>query len=225
MQSPNTGASIHRAWCTLLSISDLFSSVWEKQRAGAGKVPSGLDTCLTESDAAFDREQEEQASQRVAEARNRLIAFSDEHPEAVPKDAKLPEQPSRRAAGASPERIKQALSAVKPYGGTNMYAAFDAAFRYRAQDLDTVYLLSDGLPNQGEGLTTAQRELKEVEQAEILGKHVRKTLKNDWNRALVGRPRVRINSVGFFYESPDLGAFLWALARENEGSFVGMSRP
>ena len=29
----------------------------------------------------------------------------------------------------------------------------------------------------------------------------------------------------FFYESPDLGAFLWALARENEGSFVGMSKP
>jgi hypothetical protein len=36
---------------------------------------------------------------------------------------------------------------------------------------------------------------------------------------------VRINTIGFFYESPDLGAFLWALARENEGSFVGMSKP
>ena len=36
---------------------------------------------------------------------------------------------------------------------------------------------------------------------------------------------VRINAVGFFYESPDVGAFLWALARENEGSFVGMSKP
>ena len=37
--------------------------------------------------------------------------------------------------------------------------------------------------------------------------------------------RVRINTIGFFFESPDVGAFLWALARENDGSFVGMSRP
>jgi hypothetical protein len=37
--------------------------------------------------------------------------------------------------------------------------------------------------------------------------------------------KVRINSIGFFYESPDVGAFLWALSRENDGSFVGMSRP
>ena len=29
----------------------------------------------------------------------------------------------------------------------------------------------------------------------------------------------------FWAESPDVGAFLWALARENEGSFVGMSKP
>ena len=37
--------------------------------------------------------------------------------------------------------------------------------------------------------------------------------------------RVRINAVGFFYESPDVGAFLWAMTRENDGSFVGMSKP
>jgi hypothetical protein len=40
-----------------------------------------------------------------------------------------------------------------------------------------------------------------------------------------GQARVRINSIGFFYESPEVGAFLWALSRENDGSFVGMSRP
>jgi len=33
---------------------------------------------------------------------------------------------------------------------------------------------------------------------------------------------VRINAVGFFFESPDVGAFLWALAREHRGSFVGL---
>ena len=36
---------------------------------------------------------------------------------------------------------------------------------------------------------------------------------------------VRINALGFFFESPDVGAFLWALAREHDGSFVGLSRP
>ena len=25
--------------------------------------------------------------------------------------------------------------------------------------------------------------------------------------------------------NPDVGAFLWALSRENDGSFVGMSKP
>ena len=37
--------------------------------------------------------------------------------------------------------------------------------------------------------------------------------------------RVRINSVGFIFESPEVGAFLWALSRDNDGSFVGMSKP
>jgi hypothetical protein len=36
---------------------------------------------------------------------------------------------------------------------------------------------------------------------------------------------VRINAVGFFFDSPEVGAFLWALAREHDGGFVGMSRP
>ena len=67
--------------------------------------------------------------------------------------------------------------------------------------------------------------LKETDSSEILAKHIRGLLRRDWNRPLAGRPRVRINTIGFFYESPDVGAFLWALARENDGSFVGMSKP
>jgi hypothetical protein len=59
----------------------------------------------------------------------------------------------------------------------------------------------------------------------VLGKYIRRALKASWNRPAEGRPRVRINAIGFFYESPDVGAFLWALARENDGSFVGMSKP
>jgi hypothetical protein len=127
---------------------------------------------------------------------------------------------------ATPDQVLAALAGIKPKGGTNMYAALDATFRFRARGLDTIYLFSDGLPNLGEGLTPEQaRTLKEVEQGDILGKHIRKKLKTDWNTTGTSGQRVRINAVGFFYESPDVGAFLWALARENDGSFVGMSRP
>jgi predicted nucleic acid-binding Zn-ribbon protein len=126
----------------------------------------------------------------------------------------------------SVDRVTRALAATKPEGGTNMYSALEAAFRLRSSGLDTIYLLSDGLPNVGEPLTEAQMQnLKETEKGEILGKHIRKKLKEVWNRPIDGFGRVRINSIGFFYESPDVGAFLWALSRENDGSFVGMSRP
>ncbi len=127
---------------------------------------------------------------------------------------------------STPDRVLEALAAVRPKGGTNMYAAFAAAFRMRAAGLDTVYLFSDGLPNLGEGLTLEQaRTLKEVEQGDVLGKYIRRKLKADWNNPGSSGRRVRINALGFFYESPDVGAFLWALARENDGGFVGMSRP
>jgi hypothetical protein len=129
-------------------------------------------------------------------------------------------------AKSSPERVLRGLGGIKPTGGTNMYTALQAAFRLRAKGLDTIYLLSDGLPNLGEGLDPAAlNTLREVERNDILAKHIRKTLRASWNRALPGQPRVRINTIGFFFESPDVGAFLWALARENDGSFVGMSRP
>lgn len=79
-------------------------------------IDSELDKILKvlKTDAAFDRTQEQLAAQRVAEARNRLIEFSDEHPEAVPKDAKLPEQArTRLAPGASAERIKQSITSTE----------------------------------------------------------------------------------------------------------------
>jgi hypothetical protein len=129
-------------------------------------------------------------------------------------------------AKTSVDRATKALAKTKPEGGTNMYIALEAAFRLRGSGLDTIYLLSDGLPNVGEPLTDAQAAtLKETEKGEILGKHIRKKLKEVWNRPIGGFARVRINAVGFFYESPDVGAFLWALSRENDGSFVGMSKP
>jgi hypothetical protein len=126
----------------------------------------------------------------------------------------------------SAERLQIALTAVRPKGNTDLYAAFEAAFRYRDAGLDTIYLMSDGLPNVGEGLTAdAAARMSETQRSETLSRVVRSALRSNWNLPQPGRPRVRINSIGFFYESPDVGAFLWALSRENDGSFVGMSRP
>ena len=123
-------------------------------------------------------------------------------------------------------KVADALKAVEPVGDTNLHAGLDLAFRLRTSGLDTVYLFSDGLPTSGPGLTLEQERAKiaDLQRSEILGKHIRDTLKRDWNPNPAGR-KIRINAVGFFYESPDVGAFLWSLARENDGSFVGMSRP
>jgi Mg-chelatase subunit ChlD len=120
-----------------------------------------------------------------------------------------------------------ALSRIRPRGATNMYDAFEAAFRYRPLGLDTIYVLSDGLPNVGPGLTALEQTnpANENERSTLLARHIRSVLLRDWNRAVLGQSRVRINTIGFFYESPDVGAFLWALSRENDGSFVGMSKP
>lgn len=127
------------------------------------------------------------------------------------------------------EDVKKALAAVKPYEDTNLHAGLEKAFSLRDSGLDVIYLFSDGLPTSGPGLTLAEQTrrpaLNELELGEKLGKHIRKTLSDNWNRPLAGKPRVKIHAVGFFFESPDVGAFLWALARENHGSFVGMSRP
>jgi len=128
------------------------------------------------------------------------------------------------------DAVTKALLEVTPYDDTNLYAGFEKAFSLRETGgLDTIYLFSDGLPTSGPGLTlaeqTRQPPLSEIELGERLGRHLRRTLKEVWNRPLPNRPPVRIHAVGFYFDSPDLGAFLWSLARENDGSFVGMSKP
>ncbi|MFO0929105.1 MAG: vWA domain-containing protein [Gemmataceae bacterium] len=124
------------------------------------------------------------------------------------------------------DEVVRLLARIEPTGGTDMHAAVQSAFTYRGNGLDTVYLLSDGLPNQGDGTDEATaRGLKGVDRSTYLGRKVRTRLLTEWNRPLPRIPQVKVNTVGFFYESPDLGAFLWALARENGGNFVGMSQP
>jgi hypothetical protein len=151
-----------------------------------------------------------------------VMVFSDKVVYPLGSDARWIDYDPKTSA----ERALKALAQTKPNGPTNMYTAFEAAFRFREQGLDTIYVLSDGLPNIGPGLTPEQENnLKETERSEILARHIRNLLHRDWNREIAGRSRVRINTIGFFFESPDVGAFLWALARENDGSFVGMSKP
>jgi hypothetical protein len=126
---------------------------------------------------------------------------------------------------SSAQLTQDTLKRVKPEGETNLHTAFGEAFRYRALGLDTIYLLSDGLPNAGDGLPATAAQLSDGQKSEILSRILRQRLKTDWNRPMTERVRVRIHTIGFFFESPDVGAFLWALAREHDGSFVGMSKP
>jgi hypothetical protein len=127
---------------------------------------------------------------------------------------------------ASVKAAIAAVRAIKPQNETNMSAAFDEAFRYRAQGLDTIYFLSDGLPNMGDGLPPTASRMSEAEKGTLLAKYVRDRLKTKWNVPQgAAKQRVRINAVGFYFDSPDVGAFLWALARDNDGSFVGLSKP
>jgi hypothetical protein len=128
------------------------------------------------------------------------------------------------AGPQSAKEVVATLKAIKPKGGTNMYEGLSEAFRFRSQGLDTIYMLSDGLPTLGDGLPANSDKLPETQKTDALAKHVRNKLKTDWNRYIPGQQRVRINAIGFFFESPDVGAFLWALAREHDGNFVGMSK-
>jgi len=121
----------------------------------------------------------------------------------------------------SPDAVLAALTKVKPEGNTQMYGAFETAFSYRSKGLDAIYLFSDGLPNIGPGLP-ANPPTDELVQGTMLGNHLRDAIKKQWNTVT---PKVRIHAIGFFYESPALGAFLWGMTRENGGNFVGMSKP
>ena len=125
----------------------------------------------------------------------------------------------------SVNRVTDALKQVDPSGDTNMYEALDLAFALKPRGLDTIYLFSDGLPTSGPSLTTEElRTMTESERSAKLIRNIRETLETVWNPRRDPQ-RVTINAIGFFFESPEVGAFLWALAREHDGSFVGMSRP
>lgn len=121
-------------------------------------------------------------------------------------------------AERSPQQVQQALAGVRPGGDTNLYLGFEAAFRFKAMGLDAIYLFSDGLPNVGPGLPNPPPK-DEATLTAALGRQVRDAIRRGWNARA---PQVRIHAIGFYYDSPALGAFLWSLTRENGGSFVGL---
>ena len=124
---------------------------------------------------------------------------------------------------SSAKSVRDALLKVKVEGGTNMHDGFEEAFRYRKLKLDTIYLFSDGLPNIGPGVPSSLVRATEAEKNLLMAKYIRDKLKKDWNAPDSKLAEaVRINAVGFYFESPDVGAFLWALAREHKGNFVGL---
>lgn len=129
----------------------------------------------------------------------------------------------RYAGESSLKNVRERLMAVDPKGDTNIYDAFDLAFRLKPDGLDTIYFFSDGLPTSGPGFTEEiAATMNNAQRTEHLTRQLKQALTAKWN---TGERRVKINSIGFFYESPEVGAFLWALSRDNDGSFVGMSRP
>jgi hypothetical protein len=125
---------------------------------------------------------------------------------------------------SSAKEMVEQLKKIQPTGGTKMTPAFNEAFRYKTIGLDTIYLISDGLPNDDENLPPEIAKLQGVERSTYLSNRVRHWLKTYWNPPVDGVSPVSINALGFFFESPEVGAFLWALARENNGNFVGMSK-
>lgn len=141
----------------------------------------------------------------------------------VPLDRWLRYEPEVTA-----KRIRDAWP-KEPEGGTRVDVAFAAAFglRNNPEPLDTIYFLSDGLPNIGIGASGKfiPNAGTDIALSNDLCKYILDKLTNEWNappRVGADRP-VRINSVGFYYEDLTLGSFLWALTRENNGRFVGMS--
>lgn len=149
-----------------------------------------------------------------------VILFSDKVRYPFGKEGRwLPYDPD-----ASSKTVLAGVKAIKPVGETNMAAVFEEAFRFRPDGLDTIYVLSDGLPNAGPGVPPGALGLSATQRIDHLSKYVRSRLKFVLNRPGPGQPRVRINTIGFFFESPEVGAFLWALAREHDGNFVGMNK-
>src|SRR5262249_37927629 len=88
----------------------------------------------------------------------------------------------------SADEVTRALATIKPRGDTDTHAALKAAFDLRPSGLDTIYILSDGLPNIGEGLAPeVARKLDDPARADILSKYIRRLLKTTWNAERPGQ--------------------------------------
>ena len=94
------------------------------------------------------------------------------------------------------KRLEVFIKKANPGGQTNFSGSLRSIFRY--EDVDTIYLLSDGAPTAGE--TDREELLKLISR---------------WNR----RRRVRINTIGFDLK-PDAKKLMIDIAAKNYGVFV-----
>jgi hypothetical protein len=125
-----------------------------------------------------------------------IYVFSD----GLPTGEALPKEERAPAAVAELFAALPALPAANPWGTAWLAHRADAAAR-ASEDHES---------NQ----ERSKRVCAEV-----------RTAVERWNAPDDQRKRVRIESIGFFYQTPELGSFLWTLARDNGGHFVGMSKP
>lgn len=161
----------------------------------SGSMRAGTDMQGTRAEIAFKQLIDVLENQLTPKTYFNIIAFSEDV---------LPLK--KRLTKAKPSAVKSAKKWVQKLavgGETNVYGALKAAFEDR--DVDTIYLLSDGVPTVGE------ESIPELIQREVA----------KWNRDR----RIIINCIGFFpgdaknQDKAEARTFLLRLAEQNEGFY------
>jgi len=130
-------------------------------------------------------------SQLTPDTRFTVMAFNH-------KIKMLSETP-QRATTAFKKKAKSFALSFRPEGETWTDAALRKAFELKNQ-IDTMYLLSDGAPRRNNKRLDEEKILKEVK---------------EMNRFL----KIKINTVGFLQAGSRMRRFLYTLARQNNGEY------
>lgn len=148
-------------------------------------------------------------TQIPTDSRFQIYAFNTKSTSVVPDKA------GRWLDGSDREVLDEAVQRVRgivPEGGTNLYQAF-ASFRSLRPGPDNIYLLTDGLPTQGQ---------RPPRRATISGKD-RAKLFNEAVKEL--RDSIPINVILFPMEGdPAAASAFWKLAMFSGGAFVSPSK-
>lgn len=125
-----------------------------------------------------------------------IVAFSDEAARFRPNLSE--------GKGANIKKAIEFVNALRPGGETNIFRALELAFQ--DEEVDTIYLLTDGSPTVG---------------AETIPALIRRKV-DEWNRYR----GVKIHAIGFFpgdakhQDKADARTFLLDLTRENRGRYI-----